>query len=108
MLYPPPPSLNTQRRSDSKRAECEGSAAGDKVFGEGGQGAAHQVEKVKGFFMTSEGVAKMNQLDRSAMNQTAFFQNAAKGEHRRATVAAAQGRDLPAVRESSRERQRVA
>jgi hypothetical protein len=82
-------------------------AAIEKILGKGRRGAADQIEEIERSFVPGICVAKMNQLDRSAMNQAAPFQYSAKGNDRRSALAAADGGQSASMREARRQRERA-
>jgi hypothetical protein len=67
--------------------------------------AADKVKEVKRVFITRESVAKMNQLDRTAMEQATALQHPAKRKNGVLARTAADGREASCMRQARRKSQ---
>ena len=74
-----------------------------EIFGEGGVSAADKIQEVKRVFIPLESVAKMNELDRTSMQEATPIQHPAKRENGMLAWTTTDSREGPGMRQACRQ-----
>ena len=74
-----------------------------EIFGEGWVSAANKIKEVKRVFIPLESVAKMNELDRTSMQQATAIQHPAKRENGMLAWGPTDSREAACMRQARRQ-----